>query len=78
MALDPLSVDTPIFAAGWSEGTSSVMLGGGGGPGNHGMKNKVVGPPPPRPHPTPRPIAQPHRPTPACKRVPVARRSRSR
>ena len=41
-SLDPLQVDFPVFASGWSPSARSVVLGGGGGPGNSGVKNKLV------------------------------------
>jgi|EP01046_Picozoa_sp_COSAG06_P056506 hypothetical protein len=47
--MDPLQIDFPVFASGWSPSTRSVVFGGGGGPGNSGVKNKLVSQPPPTP-----------------------------
>ena len=41
-SMAPLQVDFPVFASGWSQSARSVVLGGGGGPGNSGVKNKLV------------------------------------
>ena len=40
--MDTLKIDFPAWSVAWSDAAQSVVVGGGGGPGNTGVKNKIV------------------------------------
>jgi hypothetical protein len=44
MPMGPLRVDFPVFCSAYNASKGCVVLGGGGGPGNTGVKNKLVRP----------------------------------